>query len=274
MKIAGVLLLLLAVSASATEKLAIVEAFFEEPDGRIARNFVLPSGDTIYFSFKVAGFRADDRQHVNVAYSIDCLDPRGVPLAETVAGKEEATLAPQDENWKPKANWSLVIPPYAPSGDYRVLVRAEDRIAKAETRYETTFKVRGETTGPEDKLAVRNFEFADAESGAAKPDNVFHPGSTLWSRLKLVGFKITTEKEYWVETDLTVLDSTGRALFSSPNAAVEKHKQFYPPRVLATIFNLDLQPNVKPGEYTIRLDVRDRTGPQGIRYEARFRVEP
>ncbi len=273
-RITGAVLFCLALFAAPAEKLAIVEAFFEDPDGRITRNVLLPSGETIYFSFKVAGFRTDERQRVNLAYSVDCLDPRGMPVAERLNEKIEATLAPQDEHWMPKVPWSLVIPNYAPSGDYRVVVRVEDRLAKADAQYEATFKVRGETTEPEEKLAVRRFEFADAEAGPPKPDNVFHPGSTLWARFRLVGFKITADKEYWVETDLTVLDSNGRAIFSSPNAAVEKHKQFYPPRVLSTAFNLDLQSSVKAGEYVIRLDVRDRLGNQNIRCEEKFRVEP
>ena len=76
-----------------------------------------------------------------------------------------------------------------------------------------------------------------------------------------------------MEHDLQVLDSTGKVLFSNPNAAVEKHKDFYPPRVLTTIFNLELQGGIKPGEYTIHLDVRDRLGEQSLSYEEKFRIE-
>lgn len=270
----GLLLCFAALAAPAAEKLAVVDAFFEEPDGRITRSFVLPAGDTLYFGFKIAGFRPDDRQRVRLTYTVDCLDPQGVPLVESYTDKVDARLSPQDEHWKPKVAWSVVVPVYAPSGAYKILVRVDDEIAKGEARYETLFNVRGETLASEEKLAVRSFEFADAEGGAARPDNVFRPGSTLWARFKLVGFRVIPAKEYWVENDLVVLDSTGRVLLSRPNAAVEKHKQFYPPRVLSTTFDLQLQPGLKPGEYTIRLDARDRLGEQSVRHETKFRVEP
>ena len=170
MRSGWILPLLLATNLWAADKLAIVEAFFEEPDGRITRNLTLTAGDTNYFSFKVAGFRADARQHVSLLYSLQCLDSRGVPVVESHSDKVDATLAPQDEHWQPKVSWSVVVPVYAPSGDYLMRVRVEDQNAKAEARYEGTFKVRGETTPPEEKLALRLFAFSDSESGPAKPD--------------------------------------------------------------------------------------------------------
>lgn len=269
-------LAILAVAAAALfadQKLLIVEAFFEEPDGRIVRNLTLNAGDTNYFSCKVAGYKPDPKQRVQLAYRIEVFDPKGAPLVEPLLEKVDTSLSPQDENWKPKITFQHVVPPHAPSGDYLLKVVVEDKIAKADARFEAAFKVRGETLEPEDKLVLKRFVFADAEVGPAKPDNLFRPGTTLWARFKVTGFKISAEKEYWVEHDLQVLDAEGKVLFSNPNAAVEKHKEFYPPRVLTTVFNLDLQSGVKPGEYTIRLDVRDRLGEQSLSYEEKFRVE-
>ncbi len=268
-----VLLMVAAGILLADQKLAIVEAFFEEPDGRIVRNLTLNAGDTNYFTFKVAGFKPDAKQRVNLAYRIEMLDPQGVPVVEPLVEKVDTTLAPQDENWKPKIPWQAVVPPHAPAGDYVLKVFVEDKNAKSDTHFEAPFKVRGETMEPEDKLALKRFVFADAEVGPAKPDSVFHPGSTLWARFKLTGFRITPDKEYWVEHDLQVLDATGKVLFSNPNAAVEKHKDFYPPRVLTTVFNLELQGGIKPGEYTIHLDVRDRLGEQSLSHDEKFRIE-
>jgi hypothetical protein len=265
-------LLLLSLLA-ADQKLAVVDAFFEAPDGAVVRNLTLNAGDTNYFSFRVAGFKPDAKQHVSLTYRIEMLDPKGAPVVEPLADKVESTLAPQDENWRPKVPWQAVIPPYAPSGDYLLKVYVEDKNAKTEARFEAAFKVRGETLEPEEKLVLHRFVFADTENGAGKPDNVYHPGSMLWARFKITGFQVTKEKEYWVEHDLQVLDSSGKVLFSNPNASVEQHKDFYPPRVLTTTFNLDLQKGIKPGEYTIRLDVRDRLGEQTLSHEEKFRVE-
>jgi hypothetical protein len=48
---------------------------------------------------------------------------------------------------------------------------------------------------------------------------------------------------------------------------------FYPPRFLPASFNLDLDPKVKPGEYVIRLEVRDLLGKEEARHEAKFTVQ-
>ena len=269
--------LLLAVLAAlplAAQKLAVVDAFFEAPDGAVVRNLTLNAGDTNYFSFRVAGFKPDAKQHVSLTYRIEMLDPKGAPVVEPLSDKVDTNLAPQDESWRPKIPWQAVVPPYAPSGDYLLKVYVEDKNAKTDARFEAAFKVRGESLEPEEKLALRRFVFADAEYGPAKPDDAYHPGSTLWARFKITGFQVSKEKEYWVEHDLQVLDAAGKVLFSNPNASVEQHKDFYPPRVLTTTFNLDLQKGIKPGEYTIRLDVRDRLGEQALSHEAKFRIEP
>jgi hypothetical protein len=270
----GLLLLVVLAAPAADDKLSIIEAFFEDPDGRVVRNLTLNAGDTNYFSFKIAGFRPDAKQRVLLAYHIDCLDPAGQKVIATLSEKVDATLAPQDERWQPKIPWQAVIPNYAPSGDYQLRVRVEDLIAKSEAAWQGVFKVRGETQPPEDKLAVRRFVFADQENGPAKPESVYKAPATLWARFKIVGFTITPEKEFWVEHDLTVLDEAGKELYKAPNAGGdEKHKQFYPPRVLSGEFNLDLQKGLKPGEYTIRLELRDKLGAQTAAHEARFRVE-
>src|SRR5580704_10557982 len=103
------MLLLLAMTLvappAAVDKLSIVEAFFEDPERRVVRNLTLNAGETVYFTFKVAGFRADAKQHFNVAYRVQLLDPKGEPVAEDHSDTVEATLSPQDQNWLPKIDY-------------------------------------------------------------------------------------------------------------------------------------------------------------------------
>jgi len=257
---------------AADTKLAVVEAYFEDTDRRVVRNPVFNAGDTCYFSFHIAGFKQDAKQHLELEYTVQLLDPQGQPVVEDFTDKVEASLSPMDQNWTPKIDFQRVMPTFAPAGEYTLRVHVSDKLAKATADYQGTFKVRGETIVPGDKMSVQQFIFSDTENGRQKNDDVYHQGSTLWARFKLAGYKVD-DKSYWVEQDLSILDADGKVLFTNPTSS-EKNRLFYPPRVLSTSFNLDVSKGVKPGEYTLRLNIRDKIGNQEIVHEAKFHVEP
>lgn len=259
--------------AAAADKLTIIEAFFEDPDRRIVRNLTLNAGETCYFTFKVSGFKQDAKQHVQLEYKVHFADPKGQPVVEDFEDKVEATLTPMDQNWLPKIDWQRVVPTFAMAGEYTIHVHVEDKIGKIDGDYDTKFNVRGETIEAGDKMVVQQFIFSDTENGRQKNDNIYHQGTTLWARFKLAGYKIV-DKSYWVEQELAILDADGKVLFTRPEPAVEKNRAFYPPHVLTTAFNLDVSKGVKPGDYTLRLTIRDKIGNQEITYDAKFRVEP
>lgn len=270
------MLLLLAIALAgppaAADKLSIVEAFFEDPDRRIVRNLTLNAGETCYLTFKVAGFKTDPKQHLNLEYRVEFLDPKGEPVVEAFSDKVDATLSPQDQSWLPKIDWERIVPTFAASGEYQVKVHVEDKIGQASADLAKTFNVRGETVDLGDKLAVQQFVFSDSDNGRQKVDDVFHQGSTLFARFKLSGYKIV-DKSYWVEQDVSIRDASGKVLFSNPTVT-EKQRMFYPQRVLTNSFNLDVSKGVKASEYILHVDVRDKVGDQTASYEAKFRVEP
>lgn len=254
--------------------LTIVDAFFEDYDRSIIREQKLRAGETLYLSFRVAGFKPDEKHRVKLGYWIDLVDPQDIRLTETMSDKIEQTLAPEDEKWRPKAEYSAVVPTYAPSGEYHVNILVRDEVAGKEVRQQMRFMVRGETIEPSETLAVRNFEFADSEDGKAKPTPAYTRGTTLWARFRVVGFRVSPDKRIHVEDDLSVLDPEGKVLFEKPQAAVENYTMYYPPRFLTASFNLELQPQVKPGDYILRLTIRDLLGKQETRHESKFTVLP
>lgn len=266
------LLLVCAFPITGFAQLAIVEAYFEDYDHRLIRDQKSPAGETVYLSFKIAGIRQDENHAYKLVWFIDCTDPRNVPVTETASNKIEGTLSLQDEKWRPKVDWSMVVPSYAPSGEYHVAIRVRDEVAGKDVAQTLTFQVTGASVAPAEALEVRDFEFADTDGGKAKPTSSYTRGSTLWARFKIVGFQISPEKELGVEVDLSVRDSTGKVLFTKQNAAEEKHKMFYPPRFITETFNLDLEAKVKPGDYTIHLDVRDLIGQKQALYDAKFTI--
>ena len=252
--------------------LAVVDAFFEDHQRLIVRKQQLPAGDTAYLSFRVAGFKRNDDNQVKISYTIECLDPAQAPLVEPYSRTIEETLARQDQNWRPKIDYSLVVPTFAPSGQYVVNIKVRDEFSGTEVLHPMPFVVKGESVESSGVLAVRDFQFADSARGPTKSAPVFRQGTTLWARYKLVGFRVSPEKQIDVEQDLFVLNADGEVLFTRPQAAEEKHTMFYPPRFLSEAFNLEVQPSVKPGDYIIRLDIRDLLGNQTITHEAKFTV--
>lgn len=267
------LFVLFALPLTGFAQLTIADAYFEDYDHRVIRNQKVPAGETIYLSFRVAGFRQDEKHDYKLAWFIDCTDPRNVPVTETATNKIEGTLSPQDEKWRPKVDWSMPVPSFAPTGEYHVAIRVHDELANKDVSQTMTFQVTGEEVKPAEALEIRDFEFADSENGKAKATPVYNRGTTLWARFKVVGFQIGKEKELAVEVDLSVRDSENKVLFSKEKAADEKYKSFYPPRFVTETFNLDIQPNLKVGDYIIHLDVRDMIGQTKAIYDAKFTVQ-
>lgn len=260
------------VSSHAQAQLAIVDPYFEDADRRVIRDQKLPAGDTLYLSFRVAGFKQSDQRKVLLNWWVECDDPQGKPLAEIASDKIDTTVSREDEKWRPKVDWSLVVPNYAPSGEYVVLIRVRDEIGAKETALKMPFQVRGINVEPSDKLTIRGFEFLESEGGKPKGNAAFATPSTLWARFRIVGFGVSSEKQIQVQADLFILDQEGQVVFSRPQAADESLRVFYPPRFLTETFNLDLQKGIKPGEYTIRLDLRDVVGKQQAQYETKFQI--
>jgi len=270
------LLLLIVLAGSpasiAQAQLAVVDNYFEDAERRVIRDQKLPAGDTLYLSFRIAGFRMNDQRQVLLTWWVECDDPQGKPLAETNSARIDETLSREDDKWRPKVDWSLVIPNYAPSGEYAVLIRVRDELASKETNIRMPFRVQGVDLQPSDSLAVGKFEFLESEEGKPRATSAFGTPGTLWARFRMVGFRVAPDKEVHVEVDLSILDQEGKVVYARPRAANESLRLFYPPRFLTETFNLDLQKGIKPGQYTIRLDLRDVVGQQQAQYETKINI--
>ena len=266
------LLFLCACPTLAQAQLAIVDAYFEDTERRVVRSEKLPAGDMLYLSFRVAGFKQTEQRKDLLTWSIECDDPQGKPLAELAGDKIDTTLSREDEKWRPKVDWSLQIPNYAPSGEYAVLIRVRDELATKEATLKMPFQVQGLEVAPSETLVVRQFEFLESDEGRPKPTPAFTTPSTLWARFRIVGFRIGPEKQVSVEVDLSVLDQDGKVVFTRPQAASDSVRLYYPPRFLTETFNLDLQKGIKPGQYTIRLDLRDMVSKQQAQYETKINI--
>ncbi len=126
-------------------------------------------GETIYFSCQAEGYRKVDKpndygkQNVSLKFQIEVRDKSGALLKPIKEGKVDTTVTQEDKNWKPKLRDTIVVPPLADTGDYNVLVKLSDELAKANIEKTAVFHIKGRDVAPSATLMVRNFRFLRGE---------------------------------------------------------------------------------------------------------------
>jgi hypothetical protein len=265
-----------AAAAPAPKPLAIVKTMvrqFEDgpPPGA---DFSFFTGDTVFFSFEVQGFQVSADSKVDLRVTIDACDSDGTPLAPTVRRKIDTQLSAEDKDWMPIVRESVQIPPLALPGKFHIKTTVEDALSKQTVTSDTEFGVRGRNVERSATLVVRNFRFFRGEEDQnplASP--VYHPGDALWTRFDVIGFRYGEKNRMQVDYGVSIVAPSGETVFSQPEAAVEKDESFYPKRYVPGAFGINLDKNVKPGEYTLVLSLRDAVGNQASESRHTFRVE-
>jgi hypothetical protein len=272
-------LLALASGAGAQSKLAIENpALHQFEDGpELAPGYQFVPGETLYLSCRLTGYqilKKDEAQSVKLTWHMRAVDPSGVPIVKEESRVLEESVSAQDKNWRPKFPASLVIPGFAPTGAYKIAVSVKDEIAGTETSTELAFHVRGHDVEISDHLAAANFQFLRSEDGKV-PMNpaIYHPGDTLWARFDITGFKFGPNNQFAVDYGLAILDASDHEVFSQPAAASESNASFYPQRYVPGALNLNLDPNVPKGNYTLAITIRDKTANQTVETRQKFQIE-
>ena len=269
-------LFLLSATGLFANPLKIVDAHIQQiEDGPpVPAGATFVPGETVYVSFQVEGYRVSPDRKVHLSYRIDAFDPKGTRIAEPVESSVDAALAPEDKNWRPKARQSIMVPPIAPPGNYRVSIRATDDLDHDTATQDVAFAVSGHEIPASATLSVANFGFFRAEEDP-EPLKIaaYKPGDALWAKFDIVGYKLGEGNSIEVSYGVAVLASTGKTLYSQPQAALEKSFSFYPKPYIPGSMNLSLQSNMRPGEYTIALTVHDAIGQKNFETKQVFRVE-
>lgn len=267
---------LLCYAAPAEKKLAVVRMVFAQTeDGpALASTYQFLAGESVFFSCLVEGYSKSDKQEIFLTYQIQAKDARGVLLQPALNNKVEATLAPEDKDWKPKLRETIVIPSLADSGQYQVIVNVVDERNRATVEGRATFEVKGRDVPTSDTLVARDFRFLRSEEDT-KPLQVaaYRPGDSLWARFIMTGYKIGDKNQFDIEYGLTVLRSDGTVAYTEPHAAAQKDQPFYPQRYQPGVLNLNFPKDQALGEYTIVLTVRDNLGGQTFEARQKFSVE-
>lgn len=258
-------------------KLQVTDVLFEDYNGDASSRWQSNPGQEVVVTFRVDGFGRQEVEdedgrtvhRVALDYHVAMKDASGNEVVPAYEEHLDTTLGPRDQNWKPKVNWSATVPQGAVGGDYTVEIRVKDLIAKNEVTREANFRVAGAAVADAATFAVQQLLFANSEQGPWSPERYFALSDTIFVQYRVVGYRVSPEHRITVEQDWQVLDADGKVLVSQPNAVVENTAEFYPPRFLFTTFSLKLD-NPKPGQYALRVDLRDLVGEQMTSFEAPF----
>ncbi len=261
---------------SAAPALQIVRPLISQIDGGAVDppGFEHAPGDTLFFSCRVSGFTRNEDEQMHLKYSVQAFDPKGVPLTELYENEMKAEVTPQDKEWLPKISTEVVIPPLVAGGAYKIVVKAEDVLAKTSAELAVPFQVRGYPVEPSDTVVVRNFRFYRAEEDTEPVEKaVYNPGDSVWARFDITGYRYGPKNKVDVSYLVSLVNSEGKVLYTQPQPAVEQAESFYPKRYVAATMGLNLQKNIRPGEYTIAVTVKDAVGNQGYDGKYAFTVQ-
>jgi hypothetical protein len=267
------LVALLPAALCAAATLQIVKPVVSQSEGGDADTpgFEHVAGETLFFTCRIGGFmKSEDKVHLT--YSVQAFDPRGVALAEPYDNAVLEQVSAQDKEWQPKIESQVEIPPLAPAGEYKILVKAKDYYSDESVELPVVFRVRGVRVDPSDRLVVRNFGFyRTQEGGQPVATPIFHNGSSLFARWVITGYKYGEGNKVDVSYTVSIL-SGEKVLQTVPPVADQSEGTFYPKPWVVGDFDIPLQ-KVLPGAYTLLIRVKDVTGKQDIESRHQFSVE-
>ena len=271
------ILLLFATSALAwSAGLEVVRPIIAQSDGGVPvpSSFQHVSGETLFFSCRIAGYAKTPEEKIHVAYSVQSFDPKGVPLTEIYKNEMVTDVTPQDKEWMPKISTEVQIPPLVASGTYKLVIKAEDLIARTNAELSVPFEIRGKTVEPSDTLGVRNFQFYRGEDDPQPVAKAaYRGGDAVWTKFDITGFKYGKDNHIDISYVTSVIAPSGKVLWTQPEPAVDQSESFYPKRYVAASMGINLLANTKPGEYTIAVTIKDAVGNQSYESKQTFTVE-
>lgn len=268
---------LLSATLSAAPELAVQRlALHQYEDGPVLESSYehLP-GETAWFSARVTGFSTEpegDNRRMHLSWKVEVRDPAGVLVEPQRQGEIKETLLKEDRDWVPKFTLDFMVPSFAPAGEYRIPVTVRDELARAETKAELRFRVRGEPMPTATSVSVRNLRLLARETDRfGLQPAIYRPGSTLFARFDIVGYRLGENNRFSVDYGLAILAGE-RQVYAQPEAAAESGEGFYPQRWVPGGFSLNLEEGVAPGLYTLVVTVRDRLSGQTSAAQAQFEV--
>jgi hypothetical protein len=258
--------------------LSVAQIVIAQFDGgpSVAGGFRFGSGESVFLTFDVAGFRHTGGEFPKLKLRWRCqpLDGFGVAMAPEKSGEVDVSLAPEDKNWRPRIRAEFALPQGLAQGTGRVRIFVEDEVAKSTAEADAPLSIRGPDLQGVDGITARRFRFLRRED-SVEPLQVaaYAPGDTVWAKFEMAGFAHREGNAFDLSYGLEVLRENGQSLYRQEEAATESGKSFYPRRHVTGILSLQLTRDLAKGEYTIALTVRDLVAGKEAQSSHSFRVE-
>jgi hypothetical protein len=273
--------LLLAVIAPAAlcaaPTLQLVQSAVSDIDGGPPNpiTFEYRPGQVVYFTCRISGYSQNKDQLVHLAYAVQAVDAHGVPIAELSENHLDAEVAPQDKEWLPKIEVGISLPSLLFSGDYKIVAKVQDLVAKTSAEFTAPFKIRGvDDVQPSDSLAVRAFRFLRNEDDTHPAERAaYRPGDHLWARFAIVGFRSGPGNKMDVSYVTSILGPDGKTLWTQPQPEGEQEDSFYPKPYIQAEMGIEIQARIKPGQYQLMVQAKDAIGKQTCEVKQPFTIE-
>ncbi|HUA60495.1 MAG TPA: hypothetical protein VML19_17160 [Verrucomicrobiae bacterium] len=261
---------------AAPDGLSIIDATLSRSDDGVneAKGTEHAAGELLFFTCRIANYTKTAEQKINLAYSVQAFDPKGVALLDIYKNQIAEEVAPQDKEWLPKISTEIELPPALLSGTYKITVNVEDTVAHTKATLDVPFRVHGHAIEATQTLSVQNMKYYKGEDDAvAMTKAVYKAGDALWVRFDVTGYKYGENNKVHLNYIFSVLGADGAAIWTAPQPIVEESEAVYPKPFVSGAFSIQVQSAVKPGEYAIGVKAVDLVGKQTVEAKQPFTVQ-
>jgi hypothetical protein len=251
--------------------LAVVKPIIAQSDGgeALPAAFKHVAGETLFFSCNIAGFTKTPDEQINLTYSVQAFDPKGVPVAEIYKGVAKEEVGPQDKNWQPKVETQIVLPEILRPGSYKIVVKVDDLIAKTSAELSAPFEVNGRDIPSSPALLAKDFQwYHNEEEQRPMSQPVYHAGDNMFMKFEITGYRYGANNKVDVSYVASLVLENGKTIWTQPEPATEQSEAYYPKPYVTGEFGISLNKDFKPGTYTMAVAVKDAVGKQS--YEGKF----
>jgi hypothetical protein len=127
---------------------------------------------------------------------------------------------------------------------------------------------------PSESLAVRAFRFLRNEDDTRAAERAaYRPGDHLWARFAIVGFRYGAGNKVDVSYVTSVLGADGKTLWTQPEPEGVQEDSFYPKPYIQAEMGIQIQAQIKPGQYQLRVQAKDGIGSQTCELKQAFTIE-
>jgi hypothetical protein len=227
----------------AAPALQVVRPVVAQSDGgdALPAGFKHVSGETMFFSCNIAGFTKSPQDQINLTFSVQAFDPKGIPVAEIYKGEAKEEVGPQDKNWLPKIESQIVLPEILQPGTYKIVVKVDDLLAKTSADLTVPFEINGRDVTSSSTLIAKNFRwFHNEDDSRAMSQAVYKPGDNMFMKFDITGYKYGENNKVDVSYVASLVLESGKVIWTQPEPAAEQSQAYYPKPYVEGEFGISL----------------------------------